>query len=118
MNNAAMQVVTLALLAAHVVVLIALFANRSPVPLFLLNLCMAVGVLIYLGMNLHYFAAPIDWPVIILGAAEAVVAVIAILGLRGVGVAKMPSYAIFSLHILIASAATAFAFLFKIVRLF
>lgn len=114
-----MQIVTSALLAAHIaVLLVALFASRSATPLFLLNICMAVGALVYLGFNPRFLHEPVDWPIVAMGVVEVLVVIVAILGLRGVGMATMPSYAVFSVHFLITGAATAFAFLFKITRLF
>jgi hypothetical protein len=119
MSNTALQVATAALLTAHfVALLLAAFVNRSPVPLLLLNLCTAVGVMIYFAFHPQFLTAPVDEQMLALSAAEAVICVISTLGLRGVRMAIIASYAIFSVHFLIAGAATAFAFLFRITRLF
>jgi hypothetical protein len=119
MSNAALQVATSALLAAHFAVLvIALFASKSPVPMFVLNLCVATGVLIYLGFHPRFLAAPVDRQMVVLGMFEALVCAISVLAMRRAKVAIMLSYVIFSLHFLVAGAATAFAFLFRITRLF
>jgi hypothetical protein len=118
-SNLTLQIVVCVILAAFLLALAAaVFVTKSAVPLMLVNLATALCVLVYLAVHPKLLAAPVDMQMLWLSAFELGVLTISILALRGVRFFIAPSCIIFALHFLAASAATAFAFLFKITRLF
>lgn len=118
MSNIMLQAVTVAILLAHGATLLWAVLRRTMRPIIWLNLCVAAAVLLYWGPRIGQVVSAGDVQVFALtGFALATAA----LSLAALGALRIPTWLIalpFALQTAASVAAVAFAFTFKITRLF
>jgi hypothetical protein len=118
MGNDVFRLVVVAVLGLHAAALALALTRRGPAAGPVTVGAVAAAVLAWMAFHRNAFEAPVDGPVVGLATFEALALVAAVLALRGVRWAGPPTWLAFTLHAAASTLAVAYAFLFRMDRLF
>lgn len=119
MSNSQLDVLVVAVLIVHLLVLaIASAKRRFRSAVLWLNAADAAVVLVWLAINRQWAHPPLDWPVVGLGVFDLAALTASVLAIRRVRGALVAAWITFSGHVVISALAAVFALTFKFTRLF